>query len=143
MSSRHLQDMSSRHVFKTSSRYVFKTCLQDMSSRRLQDMSSRHVFKTSSRHVFKTSSKHVFKTSSTRLQRFFVFQDVFKTSRRLCKTSSRRLEAIVTLKTCLMKVLGPYPDGSLLYSNSFYQGYEFAKWLNTSMIAILKLEQNN
>ena len=122
MSSRHLQDMSSRHVFKTSSRYVFKTCLQD-------------VFKTCFQDIFKTCLQDVFNTSSA----------FFRLPRRLCKTSSRRLgrHKIVTLKTCLMKVLGPYPDGSLLYSNSFYQGYEFAKWLNTSMIAILKLEQNN
>ena len=79
-------------IFKRSSSHVLRH-LQDMSSRRLQDMSLRHVFKMSSRRlarglpdVFKTSSKRLCKTSSKRLGRSKIvtlktFEDVFKINR--------------------------------------------------------------
>ena len=74
--------------------------LQDMSSRRLQDMSSRLLQDMSSRRLEDVFSVTIFRLPR-RLQD--VLQEVFKTSsKRLCKTSSRRLgrRKIVTLKTC-------------------------------------------
>ena len=70
------------------------------SSRRLQGMSPRRLLDMSSRRLQDVFSVTIFRLPR-RLQD--VLQDVFKTSsRRLCKTSLRRLRRrkIVTLKTC-------------------------------------------
>ena len=96
---RGLQDMSSRR-------------LQDMSSRRLQDMSSRRLQDMSSRRL-----QDVFSVTIFRLPRHL--QDVFKTSsKRLCKTSSRRLgrRKIVALKTCWRRLQDMCLQGQQMFA---------------------------
>ena len=88
-------------ISKTSSRrlqYFLRTCLQDAFKTCLQDMSSRPVFKTclqdmSSRRL-QCNNFLSPKTSSRRL--VICLEDVFnRSSRRICKTTSRRLQEVM------------------------------------------------